>query len=344
MLLSPLALVAPRRTWPSVGMICPTVPSRWCCPASTRPPRCRGCSRPCRTGTGRWWSTTTAPTAPPRWPAGTAPRWSPNGGPGTDRRCTPGWRRRRRRSSRSSTPTARWIPRELPALVGELDRGADMAIGRRRPVPGLRWPWHARLGTAAVCWRLRTRYGLPVHDIAPMRVARRDALLALGITDRRTGYPVELMVRAARGGLDGRRTRCAATGRAPAASRRSADRCAAVSMRDWTSGGRSRDTRDPGCDREGAGRRARRRRGWPSPSAIRPRRTSPRPHCWTRSTPSMRRRWQARVVAITGDLGQASGSRQIRSRLADLAVVEQRGDEFSARLANAHHRRSAGGG
>ena len=57
-----------------------------------------------------------------------------------------------------------------------------------------------RLGTAAVCWRLRTRYGLPVHDIAPMRVARREALLALGITDRRTGYPVELMVRAAEAG------------------------------------------------------------------------------------------------------------------------------------------------
>jgi glycosyltransferase involved in cell wall biosynthesis len=91
-------------------------------------------------------------------------------------------------------------PAELPALVAELDRGADMAIGRRRPVPGLRWPWHARLGTAAVCWRLRSRYGLSVHDIAPMRVARRDALLELGITDRRTGYPVELMVRAAKAG------------------------------------------------------------------------------------------------------------------------------------------------
>ena len=91
-------------------------------------------------------------------------------------------------------------PAELPALVEELERGADMAIGRRRPVPGLRWPWHARLGTAAVCWRLRTRHGLPVHDIAPMRVARRDALLELGITDRRTGYPVELMVRAAKAG------------------------------------------------------------------------------------------------------------------------------------------------
>jgi glycosyltransferase involved in cell wall biosynthesis len=91
-------------------------------------------------------------------------------------------------------------PRDLPALVDELDRGADMAIGRRRPVKGVRWPWQARLGTAAACWRLRNRYGLPVHDIAPMRVARRDALLALGVTDRRSGYPLELLVRAAHAG------------------------------------------------------------------------------------------------------------------------------------------------
>jgi glycosyltransferase involved in cell wall biosynthesis len=88
-------------------------------------------------------------------------------------------------------------PRELPGLVVELDRGADMVVGRRRPVPGLSWPWHARLGTAAVCWRLRTRHGLAVHDIAPMRVARRDGWLALGVDDRRSGYPLELLVRAA---------------------------------------------------------------------------------------------------------------------------------------------------
>ena len=48
-----------------------------------------------------------------------------------------------------------------------------------------------------MCWRLRQRYDLDVHDIAPMRVARRDALLALGVGDRRSGYPLELLVRAA---------------------------------------------------------------------------------------------------------------------------------------------------
>ena len=44
---------------------------------------------------------------------------------------------------------------------------------------------------------------------------------------------------------------------------------------------------------------------------------------------------QARVVALTGDLDQASGGTEIRSRLGDLHVVEQRGGDFSARLANA---------
>ena len=91
-------------------------------------------------------------------------------------------------------------PGALPALVDDVERGADLAIGRRRASPGLNWPWHARLGTAAVCWRLRTRYGLQVHDIAPMRVVRREALLSLGVTDRRSGYPLELLVRAAQAG------------------------------------------------------------------------------------------------------------------------------------------------
>jgi glycosyltransferase involved in cell wall biosynthesis len=91
-------------------------------------------------------------------------------------------------------------PAELPPMVAELERGADLVTGRRRPVRGLGWPWHARLGTAAVSWRLRTRHRLPVHDIAPMRVARRDALLSLGVEDRRSGYPVELLVRAAAAG------------------------------------------------------------------------------------------------------------------------------------------------
>jgi hypothetical protein len=38
--------------------------------------------------------------------------------------------------------------------------------------------------------------GLPVRDIGPIRVARRADLLALGVLDRRFGYPLELLLRA----------------------------------------------------------------------------------------------------------------------------------------------------
>jgi hypothetical protein len=47
---------------------------------------------------------------------------------------------------------------------------------------------------------LRRRLGVPVRDLSPIRVCRREALLALDVRDRRFGYPVELMLRATRAG------------------------------------------------------------------------------------------------------------------------------------------------
>ncbi|MGV9411324.1 glycosyltransferase family 2 protein [Nocardia sp. NPDC003693] len=91
-------------------------------------------------------------------------------------------------------------PRELPALVAELTPEVDMVVGRRRPVGAAAWPWHARLGNVLVSARLRRRYGLAVHDIAAMRVAHRSRLLALGPMHPRSGYPLELLVTAARAG------------------------------------------------------------------------------------------------------------------------------------------------
>ena len=88
-------------------------------------------------------------------------------------------------------------PADLVALLADVvDGRADMAVGRRRPVARGVWPWHARAGNAVVLWWLRRRLQLEVHDIAPMRVAGREALLALGVEDRRFGYPVELLQRA----------------------------------------------------------------------------------------------------------------------------------------------------
>jgi glycosyltransferase involved in cell wall biosynthesis len=92
-------------------------------------------------------------------------------------------------------------PDELLPLLAEVRAGrADMAVGRRRPVGRGVWPWHARAGNALVVGWLRHRVGLPVHDIAPMRVVARERLLALGVEDRRFGYPVELLDRAVRAG------------------------------------------------------------------------------------------------------------------------------------------------
>ncbi|MFE4458604.1 glycosyltransferase family 2 protein, partial [Nocardia tengchongensis] len=78
-------------------------------------------------------------------------------------------------------------PRELPRLVAEFAPGVDMVVGRRRAVPGA-LPLHARIGNWAFAFRLRRRYGLKVHDIAAMRVTRRDRLQALGHLHARSGY------------------------------------------------------------------------------------------------------------------------------------------------------------
>lgn len=88
----------------------------------------------------------------------------------------------------------------LPGMADAVASGrADLAVGRRRPVSATAWPWHARAGNALVAAVLRRR-GVPVHDIAPVRVARRDALLGLGIRDRAFGYPLELLLRAGAAG------------------------------------------------------------------------------------------------------------------------------------------------
>jgi len=94
-------------------------------------------------------------------------------------------------------------PGQLPGMVELLDpvdgEGADLVAGRRIPVGRGAWPWHARAGNMAIAGLLRHR-GVPVHDIAPLRVARRQALLDLGIADRAFGYPLELLVRAGAAG------------------------------------------------------------------------------------------------------------------------------------------------
>jgi glycosyltransferase involved in cell wall biosynthesis len=90
---------------------------------------------------------------------------------------------------------------DLPRVVDPVARGgADLVLGRRRPSTAGSWPLHARVANAVLAAMLRRRTGAGLHDLGPMRAMRREALLALDLGDRRSGYPLELVLRAAAAG------------------------------------------------------------------------------------------------------------------------------------------------
>jgi glycosyltransferase involved in cell wall biosynthesis len=87
-------------------------------------------------------------------------------------------------------------PAELSLVAGPVERGAaDLVLGARRTERDA-FPLHARLANRALAWELRRRTGVPLRDLGPMRAARRESLLALGIEDRRFGWPLEMVLRA----------------------------------------------------------------------------------------------------------------------------------------------------
>ncbi|WP_443072666.1 glycosyltransferase family 2 protein [Streptomyces sp. RPT161] len=89
-------------------------------------------------------------------------------------------------------------PSLLPSVAQPvLDGRADLVLGRRRPTARHAWPVHARLANRELARLIRRRTGLRLRDLGPMRAARRERLLALDLTDRRSGYPLEMVVRAA---------------------------------------------------------------------------------------------------------------------------------------------------
>jgi glycosyltransferase involved in cell wall biosynthesis len=88
-------------------------------------------------------------------------------------------------------------PRELPRVTAPVSAGeADLVVGARRATASGAWPFHARLANRALSLLLALRVGARVHDVGPMRAARREELLALGVVDRRFGWPLEMVVRA----------------------------------------------------------------------------------------------------------------------------------------------------
>jgi glycosyltransferase involved in cell wall biosynthesis len=92
-------------------------------------------------------------------------------------------------------------PQQLDRVVAPIiDGAADLVIGCRNPVNAAAFPWPLRLANRELSRRLLRRTGLRIADLGPMRAARREALLALNLRDRRSGYPAETVVRAADAG------------------------------------------------------------------------------------------------------------------------------------------------
>ncbi|MEV1011571.1 glycosyltransferase family 2 protein [Streptomyces sp. NPDC049881] len=101
-------------------------------------------------------------------------------------------------------------PAELPRVAAPVALGeADLVLARRRPTVRGTWPPHARIGNRVLARMVRRRTGVGLADLGPMRVARRSALLGLGLTDRRSGYPLQMVVSAADAGWRIRETEVA---------------------------------------------------------------------------------------------------------------------------------------
>ena len=78
-----------------------------------------------------------------------------------------------------------------PVLVGR----ADLVLGART-LEG-RHPVHAAAGTRLVARFVAWRCQVPITDFGPLRAIRVDLLRRLDMRDRASGWPVEMVVRAA---------------------------------------------------------------------------------------------------------------------------------------------------
>jgi glycosyltransferase involved in cell wall biosynthesis len=97
-------------------------------------------------------------------------------------------------------------PADLPRVARPVLEGdVDLMLGARAPTTKGAWPRHARAANTALAWAVRRR-SIPgagpctVRDIGPMRAARRDGLLQLGLVDRGFGWPLEMVICAVRAG------------------------------------------------------------------------------------------------------------------------------------------------
>jgi glycosyltransferase involved in cell wall biosynthesis len=81
-----------------------------------------------------------------------------------------------------------------------LDGSLDLALGARQPESSGAWSWYQRVANRQLALAVRRRTAVRISDLGPMRVTRRAPLLALELSDRRFGWPLEMVLRAADAG------------------------------------------------------------------------------------------------------------------------------------------------
>jgi glycosyltransferase involved in cell wall biosynthesis len=95
-------------------------------------------------------------------------------------------------------------PRQLNTVVAPLlQNQADLAIGSRLGgvIEKGAMPLHGRWGNRLIVLLLRLLYGIRITDIGSFRAIKTDALFDLKMEQMTYGWPVEMVVKAARNGL-----------------------------------------------------------------------------------------------------------------------------------------------
>jgi glycosyltransferase involved in cell wall biosynthesis len=94
-------------------------------------------------------------------------------------------------------------PRQLPMVAVPVIQGsADLVIGSR--LEGFlhkgSMPWHGRLGNRIIVLSLRWLYGVRITDLGSFRAIRAKTLADLHMQEMTYGWPVEMVVKAAKKG------------------------------------------------------------------------------------------------------------------------------------------------
>jgi glycosyltransferase involved in cell wall biosynthesis len=87
-------------------------------------------------------------------------------------------------------------PEEIPLVLAPIRAGqADLVLGAR--VLDKHHPVHAAAGTRLVARFVAWRWRIAITDFGPLRAIRTDLLPRLRMRDRASGWPVEMVIKAA---------------------------------------------------------------------------------------------------------------------------------------------------